>query len=228
MIDVRPLETAVGLSDLLRRSPVQPFLQSWAWGEFQKNYGRQICRLGVYDHDQLVGAVTLLTHQLVLGRRYLYAPHGPVADSPAALIALAAAAQDHGRHEGAMYVKLDIPVHNFPIPLDLPGYEPGSSLQPRHTLILDLAPDEAALLAAMHQKTRYNIRLAEKHGVTIRWSTSDDDHERYLALQKEMAERQNISLHPDRYYRLMFETLRSAGMGELAVAECDGQALAIE
>src|SRR3989344_8816273 len=41
------------------------------------------------------------------------------------------------------------------------------------TFWLDLTKDEEQLLAAMHPKARYNIRLAEKHGVIIEEDNSD-------------------------------------------------------
>ena len=38
----------------------------------------------------------------------------------------------------------------------------------RNTVLIDLRQDEETLLASMKQKTRYNIRLAARKGVTIR------------------------------------------------------------
>lgn len=228
MATVRPLEDQSALAALIARQPLQPFLQSWAWGEFQHAYGRRIWRLGVYNGNQLVGAMTLFEHRLVLGKKYLYIPRGPLADTAAVVPMLYAAAVELGRKEGAMYAKVDPPLYNFPFDLaTISGYEPGTTLQELNTLVLDLQPTEQELLAVMHPKTRYNIRLAEKHGVKVRWSTSDEDHQHYLRLQKETAEHQGIRLHPDRYYQTMFETFRDAGQGELAVAELDGQPLAI-
>lgn len=226
-ITLQPLEAGPELTKLISRQPLQPFLQSWAWGDFQTAYGRRVFRLGAFDHG-LVGALTLIEHQLVLGQTYLYAPRGPLAESAAAATALFQAAIKLGRQEKSMYVKVDPALYDFEFDLDkIEGYEPGTTLQEPDTLVLSLKPTADELLSAMHPKTRYNIRLAEKRGVTVRWSTTDRDHDAYLALQKDMAARQGIRLHPDRYYRLMFETLRMASLGELAVAELDGQALAI-
>ncbi len=38
----------------------------------------------------------------------------------------------------------------------------------RHEWVLDLRPDEKALLAGMKEKWRYNIRLAGRKGITVR------------------------------------------------------------
>ena len=52
------------------------------------------------------------------------------------------------------------------------GFSPSPhSIQPRRTILVDLRPDEETILGRMKQKCRYNIRLAQKKGVSIRpWS----------------------------------------------------------
>lgn len=228
MITVAPITDPSALAALLKRIPMQPFLQSWAWGDFQHAYGRRIWRLGAYDDNQLVGAITLIEHQLILGQSYLYAPRGPVALTMAAAQALFQATRDIGQQARAMYVKIDPSLYDFPFdPAAISDFEPGTTLQEPNTLVLDLQPSAEQLLAAMHPKTRYNIRLAEKHQVQTRWSVEDGDYAQYLALQKETAVRQGIRLHPDQYFQLMFNALRQAGMCELAIAELEGQPLAI-
>jgi peptidoglycan pentaglycine glycine transferase (the first glycine) len=47
-------------------------------------------------------------------------------------------------------------------------------IQFRNTVLINLRPSEEDILARMKQKTRYNIRLAEKKGVTMRVGTTED------------------------------------------------------
>lgn len=224
MIVVRPLEDKQALADLISRQPLQPFLQSWTWGEFQHALGRPIWRLGAFEGDRLVGSALLIEHELLLGKAYLYCPRGPLADTPEALQALFAAVRELGKKAGVMYVKADPNLYHFP---DDPKkyaekYDPGTTLQPQQTLVLDTAQAPDDMLVEMHQKTRYNIRLAEKKQVAVRWGMTDADLNEFLRLMHQTSERQGIRLHDDRYYQKLFSTLRDAGLAELILGEYNG------
>ncbi len=226
-MDVRPLDDQEALDRLIHRQPLNPFLQTWAWGQFQSAYGRRIWRLGAWEAGELAGAALVIEHQLVLGKTYLYCPRGPVATTAVVFGELLQAIKKLGLETGAMYVKADPGKYVFAVnPEEVSGFTPGSTLQPRQTLLIDTAKPLPELLAAMHQKTRYNIRLAEKRGVTVRWSIEDEDFRHFLILIRATYGRQGIRLHPDQYYQTLFSTLRSARMCELAVAEHHGTVLA--
>lgn len=228
MSDIRTLTKPDGLNELLARQTLQPFLQSWAWGEFQASRGRRIWRLGAFEGEVLVGAALIIEHQLLLGKNYLYCPRGPVVMTRAVLDQLLAAIRDLGLKESAIYAKIDLELYAFPVdPVDWSKqYAIGTPLQPMTTQVLDLHTGPEALLQSMHQKTRYNIRLAEKRGVTVRWSESDDDLSIFLELITRTYTRQGIRLHPADYYRGLWTHLRDAGLASIAIAELEGKALA--
>ncbi len=84
------------------------------------------------------------------------------------------------------------------------------------TILLDLTKPEEELLARMKQKTRYNVRLAEKKGVVVedppKAGRSDSEAlEIFLKLQKETAQRQGFFVHPNSYYRTVWEVLQPKG-----------------
>ncbi len=86
-------------------------------------------------------------------------------------------------------------------------------VQPPDTVILSILPSEEELLQGMKPKTRYNIRLAERKGVTVTrvpWRTTDDtERERTLKawyqLYEETARRDQITIHTRSYYRQILD-----------------------
>lgn len=86
---------------------------------------------------------------------------------------------------------------------------------PRHTIYIDLTKSEEELLAGMHEKTRYNIRLAQKKEVKV---TEGENLNKFTELLEKTEERQGFSSHPTKYYEILWETLRPAKMIYLLTA----------
>ena len=87
-------------------------------------------------------------------------------------------------------------------------------IQFRNTVISDLTADEDTLLRNMRQKTRYNIRLAEKKGVTIREGSKQDFPALYN-LYTETAQRDGFIIRDYRYYETVWSIfLDGAEKGE--------------
>lgn len=80
-----------------------------------------------------------------------------------------------------------------------------ADVQPPDTVILDLTLDEETLLSAMKPKWRYNVRLGEKKGVTIRSLAGKEAEEAgidaFYALYLETSARDGIAIHSRAYYR---------------------------
>src|SRR6185503_17710100 len=115
MAEIRPLTDADrgALEQLIDEQPLNPFLQSWAWGDFQHALGRKIWRLGAWEADRLVGSALVIEHQLLLGKSYVYCPRGPLANSLPVLQELLLAIRELGKKEEAMYVKVDPGLYHF-------------------------------------------------------------------------------------------------------------------
>lgn len=83
----------------------------------------------------------------------------------------------------------------------------------KYTFILDLTKSEEELLKNMNSKTRYNIRIAQKHGVIVEEDNSPKAFERYLSLTKETTNRKGFYSHTEKYHQLMWETLNIKNQG---------------
>ena len=98
------------------------------------------------------------------------------------------------------------------------------TIQPPRTIVIDLRPGEDDILAAMKQKTRYNVRLAEKKGVTTRLGTAAD-LPAFLRLMHATGQRDGFGIHQPEYYRAALE-LFAPENAALLLAEYEGRALA--
>ena len=97
------------------------------------------------------------------------------------------------------------------------------SIQPRRTVVVDLSLDEDEILAKMKQKTRYNIRLAQRKDIEVHAS---DDIDAFYEMMTVTGQRDGFGVHTKNYYQRAYELFNPLGMCELLVAEYQGQPLA--
>lgn len=108
------------------------------------------------------------------------------------------------------------------------GWEYSSDqIQFKNTVLIDLKPSEEELLASMKQKTRYNIRLAEKKGVILRVGTQVDLRMLYK-MYAETSVRDGFVIRDEAYYRMVWETFMNSSEPtcEPLIAEVDGEPIA--
>ena len=134
-----------------------------------------------------------------------------------------------GKNHHAIYIQFEPNVTtatNEKVPKSntlVPSHHP---LFTKYTFIMDLTKSEGELLEAMHPKTRYNIRLAEKHGVKIQEDNTDTAFSEYLRLEKETTERQKFYAHSPLYHKTMWRIMSDAGIAHLFTAVYKGETLA--
>jgi lipid II:glycine glycyltransferase (peptidoglycan interpeptide bridge formation enzyme) len=61
------------------------------------------------------------------------------------------------------------------------GFVSGRSMFTKYNFVLEVSKSEEELLASFKQKTRYNIRVAEKKGVVVEIDDSEFAFKRYLS-----------------------------------------------
>jgi lipid II:glycine glycyltransferase (peptidoglycan interpeptide bridge formation enzyme) len=103
--------------------------------------------------------------------------------------------------------------------------KPTESIFYRYTRRIDITRSEEELLAQMHHKWRYNIKLALKRGVKVRITDDDRDLETFLKLFFETVERQKYFGRDPEYYRTIWKILKPQGKVKIATASFEGKDL---
>jgi peptidoglycan pentaglycine glycine transferase (the first glycine) len=182
------------------------FLQSWEWGEFQKAVGETVRRESFVQDGDVVGLAQWIDREVPLFGKYSFCPKGPIGAW-------------QNSESSSIFLRIE------PQDSDLPVYAQKSiDLNPSHTYITDLSLTDEEQLTAMHSKTRYNIRVAQKHGVDINRS-----HEHFSStweLFHQTASRGQFRLHAKRYYEVMLASLQGECRAFLATASHEGKLIA--
>jgi lipid II:glycine glycyltransferase (peptidoglycan interpeptide bridge formation enzyme) len=235
-------------NQIISQLPEAHLLQTWEWGEVKKLYGWQPLPQTWTDDTGQVKCASLILRRTVspLRLRVLYVPRGPLVDWSDAewrertLAEMELAAQ----HQHAIFIKIDPEVR---LGTGVPGSENAQScstgvslqnellqrgwlyspeqVQFRNTVMVDLTEPEEAWLARLKQKARYNLRLGEKRGVTIRVGTRQDLPMLYQ-MYAETSVRDGFLIRAQDYYDHLWKTFLEKDMVDPLIAEVDGQAVA--
>ncbi len=171
------------------------FLQSWHWGDFHKNLGKQISRIGFYKNGkELVGVMQTIVEPARRGR-YLTVAGGPIIDwNDKEVVGLFTVELKRiAREKRCVFARVRPQLVENEISKAI-FHRYGFIQSPMHltadlTSQLDLTQDEDILLANMRKNTRYEVRQAEKHGVRIETSQNPNDIEEFYKLQLQTAKR---------------------------------------
>lgn len=199
------------------------FLQSWGWGEFKSKFGWGVARVAVDGAAEPAVAQMLVRRKAGVSVGYI--PRGPVQTTRNDGIRLWQAIGREARRQRALFV---ITEANDALP---DGLERAARLtagtahiQPARTVKVPLLDDES-LLKQMHQKTRYNVRLAQRRGVAVRRAAHDDAGvDAFYALMQDTAQRNDFGVHDRRYYDEFLKTFGDSAA--LLFAEIDGRTAA--
>ncbi|NLE46740.1 MAG: peptidoglycan bridge formation glycyltransferase FemA/FemB family protein [Chloroflexi bacterium] len=207
-------------------------LQTSLWGDLKARFGWEVERIGLSAHGSLVAGAQILYRRLPAGiGRLAYIPRGPLVDwqAPSQTRATLEAVERAARARGAIAITFEPELCDNPAHSKLLqglGFRSAPlTVQPRRTLIVDITPDEDTILAGMKSKTRYNVRLAARKGVTVRTAEAAD-LATFNALMATTGERDAFGVHTPEYYQLAYELFVPRGWARLLLAEIEGEAVA--
>jgi lipid II:glycine glycyltransferase (peptidoglycan interpeptide bridge formation enzyme) len=212
-----PIVSLEDWNKFLAARPNAHLLQTGEWGELKSAFGWKPVRIVIGE-----AGVQLLFRKLPLGSTIGYipkaTPDGSLWDEIDSIT----------RRNRAIFLKLeadawedDIDSHSL-----ITTYQfriSPHNIQPPRTILVDISGSEEDILARMKQKTRYNIRLAEKKGVTVRaW----DDLESFHKMMLVTGGRDGFGIHSLEYYKRAYDLMHPKQMCEILLAEYEGKPLA--
>ncbi len=182
---------------LVANSETASFTQSWAWGEILLAEGKKVERLAVVEKGNVIAQAQVVYSSIMFGWQYSFCPKGPVFDEIRIKnqeSSVYEALLSYCKKKGAIFLRFEpqsvIQNSKFKIQKTI-------DINPSATLILDLTKSEAELLAGMHQKTRYNIRLAEKKDLEIK---NEKNLDIFWNLMNKTGSRDKFGLHSKKHY----------------------------
>jgi peptidoglycan pentaglycine glycine transferase (the first glycine) len=225
-----PVVSKTDWVEFVERQPQAHLLQTNAWGELKANFGWKVSYiLGPENSTPGIGALVLLK-RLPFGTHIAYIPKGPVGwaaageDDDRAWRGFVQEVDIACRQQKVVFLILEPDAWNSQLSNLLPGFQSGlQTIQPPRTIVINLRGDEAAILASMKQKTRYNVRLSQKKGVLV--SPSSDIaafHELILTTGK----REAFGVHSLEYYQQAYQIFHGRGECELFLASYQDEILA--
>ncbi len=233
-MEIKELDNKEILDNFVGSQNMSQFLQSWEWGEFQISLNKQIKRWGLYCDGKLIGAATAIQNKL----NYWYIPRGPIVSDQlhpdnyqkAWSFFIKEIARDL-KKTNSIFLKIEPPLERhqhdkFQEIINKYKYTREKFVQPQDSWYLKLNQTTDEILDGMHQKTRYNIRLAEKRGVTVRVGNTEEDFEKFWQLCEVTSGRDKFKSHEKDYYRAIFEKLGPSFFTKIYMAEFEGHPLA--
>jgi lipid II:glycine glycyltransferase (peptidoglycan interpeptide bridge formation enzyme) len=168
---------------ITKNAPISgAFLNMWGRGD----------SIGFFDGDELVGIASLSKKKLPFNLAYILIERGPILKT--GVLEADALRLLSLEFCNVAFIRFE-PLSNIP-----PLVNKTIHVSPEETLVLNLSKTEERLLSEMHPKTRYNIRLAERKGVSVR-ELGVDEFDLAWKIFQETSSRDAFRLHSKTHYK---------------------------
>jgi lipid II:glycine glycyltransferase (peptidoglycan interpeptide bridge formation enzyme) len=218
---------AIGWNAFLARTPGGSYQQTSLWGLAKLAVGYRTQRFVLEDGNAIIGGAQLLIRPLPLGLSVAYIPLGPILGSGSLEFINNLLERIHWiaeRHK-ITYLAVQAPRGQEAITAKLQtlGFSPSLvDVAPNASVVLDLSQSLDALLAKMHKTTRYDIKAAQRKGITVRQGSEND----LGVLQRLLfatASRQHFRTLSQKYLSEVWRLFSRGQHIKMFVAEFDGQ-----
>lgn len=195
------------------------FQQSLEWGKVKESWKNEVV-IAEDDKGNIVGSISVLIRKLPFFGSMMYSSRGPICDihNKEVLQELTDGLKELAKRENAFVLKIEPDIKSedkeFRKIIEEIGYKVkddaknfADEIQPRYVFRLDIkGKTEEEIFAGLHQKTRYNVRLATKKGVQIKDGTREDLKD-FHKIMIETGTRDGFMIRPLEYFEKMYDCL---------------------
>jgi peptidoglycan pentaglycine glycine transferase (the first glycine) len=212
-----------------------------------------------FNFKHLVAAALTLQRNIIIGgfshrMGIIYVPKGPLLDWSDSLLRhrVLQDLKEFAQKQNSIFIKIDpdlelgtgipgtLEASESPLGISVvsdlkaTGWQfSNEQVQFRNTVLIDLSPSEEILLSSMKQKTRYNVNLAIRKGVTVRVG-KPTDIEMLFRMYAETSMRDGFVIRNETYYQEVWKTFIYSEqpsffdqpIGEALIAEVEGESVA--
>jgi lipid II:glycine glycyltransferase (peptidoglycan interpeptide bridge formation enzyme) len=203
-------ENEINSEELVEKSA--SFLQSHDWAQFQESLGRKSLQFNFFMEKNNLPDNRMVAnfyfYKIPFFGGYWYCPRGPIGSIEALDVFLKDFPNfsKNFSNPKPLFIRVEFyHPHSKELALSIKslGFEKSPHMmQPEKTSILNLGLSKEDLLKNMQPKTRYNIKIAQKNNIEVRKLDSLDP---FLELLHETSSRNKFHLHPDIYYKRLFD-----------------------
>lgn len=213
-VNIQNEEQLKKYTEFIRTSPYATTTQDIGWSEVKNNWTPVY--VYIEDNNEIVAAMSILMVKNVDDKNFAYCCKGPVCDpTDVELVSrlveeVKIALQPYNVHT----LRFDPEItydENLQNAYEKAGFKvrgrnvgTHDTIQPRLNMVVNLkGKTEEEVLQSFHSKTRYNIRLAGRKGVTVDYANNEQYVKEFFRLYETMSKRHGISYRPYEYFERM-------------------------
>lgn len=195
------------------------FQQSLEWGKVKSFWKNEVV-LAEDANGNIIGSISILIRKIPIFGYLMYSSRGPVCDihNVEVLTQLTEGIKLLAKKYKAMVIKIEPDIKSddkeFRNIVETLGYKVkddakdfSEEIQPRYVFRLDMrGKTEDEIFAGFHSKTRYNVRLATRKGVTVKDGTREDLKD-FHKIMIETGARDGFIIRPLEYFEKMYDEL---------------------
>ena len=195
------------------------FQQSLEWSKVKTSWKTEVI-LAEDKDKKIIGSLTVWVRKIPIFGNIMYSPRGPICDihNKEVLSQLTEGAKELAKKYKAIVLRIEPDIKSndkefkdlmlelgYKIKDDAKNFR--EEIQPRYVFRLDVkGKTEDEIFKNFHSKTRYNVRLATKKGVTVKDGTKEDLKD-FHKIMVTTGKRDGFIIRPLEYFEKMYDEL---------------------